>query len=225
MAEAELLIVIFAKPAVPGRVKTRLLPTLTAEQAAEFHLAALADTVAAAKSVAGDRLELHIAGDADDAREFRARYPGCTVRRQCGGDLGGRLLYSFAGSFARGVERTLILGSDHPTLPPQYLVEALEHLRFTDLVFGPSRDGGYYAVGVRRDGWPGAQAAFEGIPWSTSAVLETSLDRARRAGLKVALTPEWYDVDRPQDLEALGRDALLESASLRLLDEIGRKRG
>lgn len=213
------LVIVFAKPAVPGAVKTRLLPFLTPEQAAEFHLAALSDVVDAAGRTAG-RLELQVAGDAEARGEFQARYPELPVLSQSEGELGKRLAGAFESAFGRGLARVLIVGSDHPTLPSSYLRMAFDHLARVDLVFGPSRDGGYYAVGVRRSGWPAAAAVFAGIPWSTGAVLQTSLERARSAGLSFALAPQWYDVDRPEDFRALRRDAGPDSAALRFLERL-----
>jgi rSAM/selenodomain-associated transferase 1 len=223
MAEEE-VIIVFAKPALPGLVKTRLQPLLSPEEAAELHLALLSDTLVLTESFPDVQVELHLAGDDDDLVEFRGLYPGRAVRRQEGDDLGARIVHGFTKSFDRAVERALILGSDHPTLPIEYLSQALNQLQSVDIVFGPSRDGGYYMVGVRRLAWPLARAAFQDIPWSTPAVLQDSRRRAQEAGLKVGLTPEWYDVDRPEALELLARDARPESASRRLLIEIMRRR-
>lgn len=211
------IIVVFAKPPVPGLVKTRLVPPLTPEEAAEFHLAALDDVLAAAERAAPGRVELHVAGDAAALQRFRERHPGLSLRHQTGDELGDRLAHALAGSFERGAARALIVGSDHPTLPAENLVEAFTRLRHADVTFGPSRDGGYYLVGMRRRCWPAARPLFEDIPWSTSRVLETSLERARSLGLKVALLPEWYDVDQADDLDRLRRDARPESRSARFL--------
>ncbi len=213
------VIIVFTKPAVPGAVKTRLLSLLTPQQAAEFHLAALSDVVAAARR-ATDRLELHVAGDTEKQGEIEALFPGLPLRSQSGGELGARLASALEGAFGRGFSRVLIVGSDHPTLPPSHLRLALGHLDNVDLVFGPSRDGGYYAVGARRSSWPAAETVFDEIPWSTGSVLQSSLQRARSAGLSFALAPEWYDVDRPEDFAVLPRDAQQESATLRFLQRM-----
>ena len=223
MAEKR-LVVVFAKPAVSGSVKTRLVPTLTPDEAAEFHLAALSDTLAVAQSVAGGSVELHVAGDEEDLAEFRALYPGRPVRPQVGGDLGARLAAAFEASFDRGIENMIVVGSDHPTLPVEYLSQAFQELATADIVFGPSRDGGYYAVGLRRGAWPAAKRTFEDIPWSTPQVLATSLSRAREVGLGLSLLPEWYDVDRPDDLPIVAGDARPDSATMRFLMELWRRR-
>jgi rSAM/selenodomain-associated transferase 1 len=215
MAEGE-LIVVFAKPAVPGAVKTRLLTILTPDQAAEFHLAALSDVVAAARRTARP-VELHVAGGAESRHDIRASCPELPILSQSGGDLGARIASALEGSFQRGFQRTLIVGSDHPTLPSSHLTTALDLLASVDLVFGPARDGGYYAVGARSRAWPAARSAFEGIPWSTSGALEATLQQTRAAGLSFALAPDWYDVDRPEDLDLLERDAAAESAALSVL--------
>ncbi len=206
------LIVVFSKPAAPGQVKTRLIPPFTPEEAAEFHLALLDDLLATTRLVAGDRVELWVAGGEEDARSFRHRYPTQTVRCQQGRQLGQRLAHAFEDCFARGFARVLVVGSDHPTLPPAYLQQVLKSVAESDIGFGPSRDGGYYAVAVRRQSWPHAGAAFQDIPWSSDAVLARSFAVARRAGLKVSQADEWYDVDRPEDLELLRRDMRPDSA-------------
>ncbi len=220
----EELIIVFAKPAVPGRVKTGLVPLFTREEAAEFQLAALADTVAAAKRTVRGPVELHVAGDEDEVAEVRALHPAHAVRPQCQGNLGDRFIHAFSESFARGVQRTLIIGSDHPTLPPEYIADALQQLHDADVVLGPTRDGGYWAVAIRQTSWPEARIIFRRIPWSTASVLRTSLERAGQVDLEVVLMPDWYDVDRPEDVMAVRRDAHPDSACAGFLREIDRRR-
>ncbi len=218
------LILVFTKPAVPGRVKTRLIPPFTPTEAAEFHLAALDDIVAAAQGVAGGEVQLCVAGDDETLDDFRRRYPGVQVWPQSEGDLGARLTAAFEDAFAADCERALIVGSDHPTVPAENLAEGLARLGSADVSLGPSRDGGYYAVGIRRGSWPAAATIFRNIPWSTPQVLEAGLAQAHRAGLNVVLLPQWYDVDRAGDLELLLRDASPDSASARFLRALESRR-
>ncbi|MGB9080203.1 MAG: DUF2064 domain-containing protein, partial [Desulfuromonadaceae bacterium] len=91
-------------------------------------------------------------------------------------------------------------GSDAPDLPLPYIQEAYRLLatQQTDAVFGPSRDGGYYLLGLRQV-WP---QLFADIPWGSASVLELSLAAARDTGLTAVLLPEWQDIDTVEDLRA-----------------------
>ncbi len=214
-------ILVFTKPALPGHVKTRLVPPLTEVQAAEFHLASLDDVIAAVASAAAGELRLRVAGQDSELDEFRQRYPGVRIEAQPPGNLGDRLAAAFEEEFAGGGQCVVIIGSDHPTLPPEHIARGLGHLGSSDIVLGPSSDGGYYLVGIRHAAWPEARAVFQDIPWSTPQVLEASLEQALALGLSVTLLPEWYDVDRAEDLERLRADAPDDSAAARLIIDWG----
>ena len=122
---------------------------------------------------------------------------------QSGDDLGCRMraiVEARAGVDRGGV---ILIGSDLPTLPAAYIQSAVESLREgSDLVLGPTEDGGYYLIGLARP----ASGLFEGIAWSTLTVLEQTLERARSAGLEPDLLPFWYDVDDRAGLERLRAD-------------------
>lgn len=90
-----------------------------------------------------------------------------------------------------------ILGSDSPTLP-------VEHIRAllkcdADVALGPTLDGGYYGIGCRKV----QQPMFDGVRWSTSEALRGTIHSVERCGLSYALGPEWFDIDRPEDLVRL----------------------
>jgi hypothetical protein len=120
------------------------------------------------------------------------------ITPQPGGDLGARLRAAFRTLRAAGAPRVIALGADSPTLPPEHLEEGIEAIAESDLVLGPTEDGGYYLVGSRVSD----ETIFRDIPWSTERVLEVTLARAVQARLSVRLLPAWYDVD---DLEGLRR--------------------
>ena len=107
---------------------------------------------------------------------------------------------AFAEMFAEGYDICCIIGSDAPDLPLSYIDEAYRLLTSpqTDVVFGPSSDGGYYLLGLRQV-WP---QFFVNIPWSSAAVLEQSMTAARESSLTTALLPEWQDIDTVEDLHA-----------------------
>jgi rSAM/selenodomain-associated transferase 1 len=130
--------------------------------------------------------------------------PAFRLVAQEGAGLGERLSTLLAGLVADGHPGAIAMDSDSPTLPMEYVVEAAEALERgrADVVLGPSEDGGYYLVGLRR-----RQAAlFTDIPWSTDQVLELTLQRAQRLGMRVHLLPEWFDVDTESDLRRLALD-------------------
>ena len=212
-------LIVFAKPARLGKVKTRLIPPLTPDQALSLHLALLGDVIDVAREVLETGVELRVGGGGGDVADMQGRFPGLTVASQGDGDLGERLAAAFGDVFGQGAEAAAIVGSDHPTLPSAYVDSAFGHLEHSDAVFGPSSDGGYYLVGLRESAWPAASAIFSDVPWSGPDVLETGLERALEARLTVALLPEWYDIDRPEDLERLAADARPGSSAGRLLAE------
>ena len=108
-----------------------------------------------------------------------------------------------AGAFrevlASGCTRVVIIGTDAPDLPADYLRRAFRALaeEGVDVVFGPSADGGYYLLGLKSV----PECLFEGIAWSTGTVLPESLAKAEAEGLLVHLLPEWHDVDTAEDLQ------------------------
>lgn len=121
---------------------------------------------------------------------------------------------------AAGHELVAVVGSDHPDLPLERVEAAFDELRRgRPMVLGPSRDGGYYLLGLRAAAVD--RRLFSGIAWSTPGVLEATLARARALGVDTALLPEEADIDRPADLERLvarlenGREAPRTAALLR----------
>lgn len=216
-------LILFGKVPESGSVKTRLAPELGEEGAARLYRAFLEDTVRLTSEVPGvGRRSLWLAGDEAGREGIRDRLGegAMPVRAQRGRDLGARMASALEDAFFDGAGRALIVGTDHPTLPPGRLERAFRWLREVDLVLGPSDDGGYYAVGVRRSAWPRAAEIFRGISWSTARVLEETRSRADGAGLSRRELEPWYDVDRPEELARLRRDAAPGSASARVLREL-----
>jgi uncharacterized protein len=189
-------LLLFTKPARPGRVKTRLIGELTSEQAARLHQAFLDDVL---EPLRGGAFELRIAWALDPGEAVpEGPVPGL---RQEGEGLGERLFRALAGAAAEA-GAVAALGSDHPTLPPEVVHRAFEAVEAgADVAVGPAEDGGYYLIAL------GPRAVsprlFEGIAWSTGDVLAATLDRCRELGLKVERLPEASDVDTPDDLRRL----------------------
>lgn len=191
-------VVVFCKVPQVGAVKTRLCPPLTPAAATAFATAFLQDTLHALFRPDEWRLIAAFAPAEEEARLDELLPVAVERWPQPAGDLGQRLLAAFA-AFAAG-HPALIMGSDTPDLPPRLIRNAFRCLdEGTNLVLGPSLDGGYYLIGADR---PYVEI-FRDIPWSTPQVLEATLDRARDSGLSLKLLEPWEDVDRYEDLVRL----------------------
>ena len=189
-------IALFAKAALPGRVKTRLTPELTPAQAADFHEVCVRDVWEKIQGLAGEGAFLY----SDVEWEPWDLLAGAQVRFQRSGDLGDRMLGCFDELAEEGFQRVLIVGSDSPTLPSAVLRDGLNALQSDDdTVLGPTEDGGFYTVGCRRP----HERMFGEVAWSADTTFEQTHSAFRRVGYRTALLPEWWDVDTPQDLARL----------------------
>ena len=187
------VIILFAKAPVSGRVKTRLQPPLNSQQASSLHIAFVHDLIARLQS-AGFDLELHTDTGTDVWTDT-----GVTARLQHEGDLGLKMFHALGDALRRGVPRAMIVGTDAPTIPVEYL-EALLASE-TDVALGPAEDGGYYAISARRV----QLEMFGGVTWSASDALQRTIAACAACGLTTEVGPEWWDVDDPVDLERLMR--------------------
>ena len=192
-------LIVFAREPLPGSVKTRLAADVGDQAAAYLYEAMLQDVLATSRQLSDVETVVFWDCEEESLPLLSERYR-CRSRRQPPGDLGLRMRSAFEEMMACGFEQCCIIGSDAPDLPLAYIQEAYQLLASlqTDVVFGPSSDGGYYLLGMCRV-WP---QLFIDIPWSSAAVLEQSLAAIRGAGLTAALLPEWQDIDNLEDLNA-----------------------
>ena len=199
-------LLVVAKEPAPGQTKTRLCPPLTPEQAASLYECFLRDTLDLMRRVAG--IERVVCYLAEDARSyFEGIAPDMQLRCQQGEALGERLDHLLTESLSRGSERAIVMDSDSPTLPPEYVARAFDVLDGADVVIGPTHDGGYYLIGMKQ---PQPHLLRE-VPMSTPDVLDETLRRSRALGLKVEQLPRWYDIDTGDDLELLAQELLGQS--------------
>jgi hypothetical protein len=126
------------------------------------------------------------------------------VERQRGADLGERMLNALTDA-GRGNELVGVVGSDLPGLDAQRVDDAFDRLeRGADVVLGPTADGGYYLLALRANRVD--PALFAGVAWSTGRVLEQTIERCRKLGLRRAMLDTGRDIDRPADLEWLSEN-------------------
>ncbi len=197
-------VIVFAKNPIPNQVKTRLIPKLSAEQASALYKAFLSDWCEALAGLS--TIDLIVAytpkGCKLDMQTIICN--AVAYIPQTGDDLGERLTSATEWGSENGYERIIITGSDSPTLPLDYIVQAIDGLASCDVVIGPSVDGGYYLIGFSKQNLTVAvPTIFEGIAWSTKDVLQQTVKRIKTIHAKLHLLPVWYDVDTPDDLDFL----------------------
>ena len=191
-------IIVFAKEPQRGKVKTRLNNDLSPERAVGLYKAFLKDTVELINKYKNVHkiMAYHSEGNPVYLKRIAADY---IFYKQKGASLGQRLYAAFVFAKNQGSTKTVIVGSDAPDLPPEYIETAFRKLSKHDVVFGPARDGGYYLVALKKS----MRNIFLGIQWSTSRVLAESLRKAKEADQKVYLLKPWRDIDQYEDLKAL----------------------
>jgi rSAM/selenodomain-associated transferase 1 len=213
---------VMTKMPEPGEVKTRLCPPLTPHGAAMLARCFLLDRLEQLGEVS-DGEALVAFAPWERGAEMREIVPaGTRLVPQEGADLGARMDRLLSDLLAEGYAGAIAVGTDSPTLPTAYLRQACAAIRdeAVDLVLGPAEDGGYYLVGLRA----AAPELFLDMPWSTESVMAETLARARRLGLRHALLPAWFDVDRGEDLARLRApipDAFRAPRTLAFLEQWG----
>lgn len=195
---------VMTKAPRAGKVKTRLTPPLTPEEAAALNICFLRDTTAAISEAAANGLARGIAvytpvGAEEAYDEILPEEFELVPQR--GDAFGERLAFATEDLLSLGFESACLIDSDSPTVPPRAFAEAARILAQPDdaVVLGPSDDGGYYLIGLKKL----HRSLFEEIDWSTERVLDQTIERARRLGAKVHLLTAWYDVDDRATLRRL----------------------
>jgi rSAM/selenodomain-associated transferase 1 len=193
-------VVIMAKAPQAGAVKTRLCPPLSPQTAAGLYRAFLLDKIAQVRQLVQARPVLAYT-PLESRSLFAALAPDFWLIPQQGAELGERLINSFVQGFAAGYRGVLAIDSDTPTLPTEYLQQAIRLIAMpqTDVVIGPTEDGGYYLIGLRAM----HRELFVDMPWSTAAVVPETRQRAEARGLKIAWLPPWFDIDTAEELQRL----------------------
>jgi rSAM/selenodomain-associated transferase 1 len=224
---------VMTKVPQPGRVKTRLVPPLTPKEAAELNKCFLRDTAAAISSACIRRPAYPPKPrrtGMGDARKMHFKPPACGIAvytpvgaesaytdilpadfsllPQRGEKFGQRLYFAVEDLFKCGFDSVCLIDSDSPTVPAEDFAEAVELLSTSEdrVVLGPSDDGGYYLIGLKKP----HRDLFEQIDWSTERVLNQTIQRATEIGLEVKLLPAGYDVDDDASLRRLYSELLGE---------------
>jgi rSAM/selenodomain-associated transferase 1 len=205
-------VIVFVKAPVAAHAKTRLIPLLGPEGAAEFSRAMALDTIAVVQQVPG--VQIHVAYEAHpqmpDLAWTGAPF-GLLSFPQAEGDLGVRLGRAVEDVYRRSGGPVVAIGTNVPRLSPELLDRAFEGLKSGGAAVGPNEGGGYYAIGLKQP----AARVFEDIDWSTPAVLQQTLARLKTAGLTCLRLPVQREINTPDDFKALQRGDIVLDPSFK----------
>jgi hypothetical protein len=187
---------VMTKAPQAGRVKTRLTPPLSPEEAAALNTCFLRDTAAAislavsSSSAVGVGVYTPVGAEAAYSQILPQEF---VLVPQRGDKFGERLLAATDDLLQLGFSALCLIDSDSPTVPATAFAQAIEYLSRDEdsVVLGPSDDGGYYLIGLKKP----RHELFDPIDWSTERVLEQTIRAASEIDLPVHLLPTWYDID------------------------------
>lgn len=191
------VLLIFCKAPIAGQVKTRLIPTLTAEQAAQLHIELSLNTFKKTTQQPLCPVQLWCAPSIDHDFFINAAHNyGLTRQRQQGSDLGERMNHALCTAL-KSYKRAVLIGCDCPSLTSQDLVSAISVLNDkTTAVFAPAEDGGYVLIGLNRP----QPELFTNIPWGSEQVMEETRARCQQLGIIYHELAQQWDVDTDEDL-------------------------
>ncbi|MDJ0592456.1 MAG: TIGR04282 family arsenosugar biosynthesis glycosyltransferase [Pleurocapsa sp. MO_226.B13] len=191
-------LIIYSRYPEPGKTKTRMIPALGAEGAAELQRKMTEHTLTTAKKINSCRdinIEVHFTGGNE---QLMSAWLGQDLQfiPQTAGDLGKKMNSSFERAFNLGSQRVVIIGIDCPDLDRDLLISAFDSLKKHELVLGVAEDGGYYLIGLTKT----TPQLFQNINWGTERVLQQTKAIAQKLNLKTEYLTTLPDVDRPEDL-------------------------
>jgi hypothetical protein len=198
-------LIVFGRYPVPGRTKTRLIPALGPAGAADLQRQLTEKTLKTVRSFTGQYgigAEVCFEGG-NERKMLRWLGSGLDFSYQSTGNLGRRMQAAFSNAFKNGSTRVVLVGTDIPELGKYHLKSAFDALSDHDMVLGPSTDGGYWLIGLKRH-----SNVFHDINWGTAGVLDRTVALARNEGLKFYLLDPLDDLDTLGDLKRLRPDAL-----------------
>jgi len=211
MSERGCALGLMAKAPLVGEVKTRLVPPLTAHEAAALSICFLRDMAANIECITkASGLVVYTPAGSETA--FAGVVPeSFELLLQRGPTLGDRLCNATDDLLRQGYGAVCLINSDSPTLPRSILFRAIELLEMDGdrVVLGGAEDGGYYLIGLKH----AHRHLFDDIPWSTADVLARTIERAAEIDLPVELLPRWYDVDDRDTLAQLCEELFFARAS------------
>ena len=195
-------LVLFAKEPKKNNVKTRLQPCLQTGSSEGIYKAFFRDVVEIARQIECENKIIAYESENNNPEFISKIAPDFKIIKQTGKDLGERMYQIFWWILHHKAHHVIIIGTDIPTLPPENLQMAFKQLSHHDIVLGPSLDGGYYLIGLKKP----HREIFTNIGWGSNQVLNQTVSKINKMHLKAAFIPRWYDVDDQDDLNRLMKE-------------------
>ena len=210
-------IICFTRVPRPGLTKTRLMPLLKAEQCAMLHTTFLLD-IAEVYRISDADLFVSFAPD-PDIQPLRDIFPfAAGFFPQQGNDLGERMFNAIAHVLSLGYGSVILTGSDLPLLTPEHISKGFAALKNADIVIGPTSDGGYFLIGMKKP----CSAPFNVQGYGGSTVYQSTINAISKAGLTFVPAPLCDDTDTPEDLNALAEAVSPHSHTGKYLYQLGK---
>ncbi|MFM7382251.1 MAG: TIGR04282 family arsenosugar biosynthesis glycosyltransferase [Microcystaceae cyanobacterium] len=189
-------LIIFTRYPEVGKTKTRLIPLLGAEGAAQLQQKLTEQTLSLGRSLLAQGITLRVyftGGNSFLMQQWLGE--DLDYWPQSGEDLGQRMGQAFVESFAQGAKQVVLIGTDCPGLTPSLMNQAFKQLTPREIVLGPAEDGGYYLIGLSHF----LPALFQGIDWGSDRVLRQTQAIIQHQHYTVDYLPQLFDLDRPAD--------------------------
>ncbi|TSC93549.1 MAG: hypothetical protein CEN91_214 [Candidatus Berkelbacteria bacterium Licking1014_85] len=197
-------IILFTKTPIPGEVKTRLHQILTPRMTAILYRCFLKDLLDTCRLQ--DKTKIFVSYTPREGKKYFARHaPFATRILQRKGNLGKKIYHAFVTVFRKkGIQSALLLCGDSPDIPPTFIRDALLYLKKKGqrAVLGPCSDGGPYAIGFND---LSMASLVLHIFWREKEAVDACLEFIKKNNWNVKVLPEWYDIDRPEDIKLLLR--------------------
>ena len=210
-------IICFTRVPKAGQTKTRLMPFLSGAQCAELHWAFLRDLSKIYASLDVDLLVAHTPDP--DWEQLKAVFPTARFFPQDGNDLGEKMNHALNLALSMGYEKCILTGSDLPLMTRAHLESGFEALEQADVTLGPTSDGGYYLVGVKKK----SPFLFENQTYGYGNVYESTVAAVHATGKSFRPALCCDDVDTPEDLRNLLNSLNRNSHTAAYLRSLGAK--
>ncbi|MBR1672750.1 MAG: TIGR04282 family arsenosugar biosynthesis glycosyltransferase [Fretibacterium sp.] len=214
-------LVLFSRLPIGRETKTRLAPLLGEREREQLHRAMWADVFSAAVELQ-DNADVFLYWTGSGKIEDYAALipPTFHLHKQCEGNLGERMRQAMRDVFEAGYGRAVLIGTDIPSVSSGDLRRVFEGLRDVDVVLGPSLDGGYWAVGMRRL----VPETFSFPSWGGKDVLHATVRGLLGMGVTCTLADTLLDIDTPEDIRSFltwAHSNKIVSATVQALFHIG----